>query len=140
MVYLRCLGEVLGFRETNSVQIIPAAKAGSLRGRATMKCPNCLTENPASVTRCVCGYDLKELEAKRVAERIEKGVKLYSKKNIVGSTFFGGPLAAGYLLFRNFKGLGNDDAARNSLLIAIGVTALLFGVVRTEIWDQIPGY
>jgi len=109
-----------------------------------MKCPNCLTENPASARRCDCGYDFKELEATRVAERIEKGVKLYSKNNIIGSAFFGGPLAPGYLISRNFKGLGNEDAARNALLIASGVTILLVGVlpflIPEQIWDQIPNF
>lgn len=81
-----------------------------------MKCPNCRTENPASVTRCVCGYDLKELEATRVAERIEKGVKLYSKNNIAGSTFFGGSLAGGYVISKNFRSLGKEDAARKPCL------------------------
>ena len=58
----------------------------------------------------------------------KQGVKLYSGSNIVGSALFGGPLAAGYLLSRNFKNLGNGDAARTSLLIAIGVIVLLAGI------------
>ena len=72
---------------------------------------------------------------------ISQGVKLYSSNNIVGATFFGGPLAAGYLLSKNFKKLGDRDAARTSLLIAIGVTVLLFGglfVIPEQIVDRIP--
>ena len=70
-------------------------------------------------------------------------VKLYSRNNIIGSTFFGGPLAAGYLLSKNFRLLGNHDSARKSLLITIGVTVLTFGALAAlpgEVVDKIPGY
>jgi len=54
-------------------------------------------------------------------------VGLHPAKNIVAATLLGGPLAGGYLISRNFKILGNDDAGENSLLIALATTAFIFG-------------
>ena len=100
-----------------------------------MKCPDCGLIVPQAAYDCECGHDFKP-GVPRAANTgasvgpaasfpLSQGVKLYSSINIVGSTFFGGPLAAGYLLSKNFKNLGDGDAARTSLLIAIGVTILL---------------
>ena len=54
-------------------------------------------------------------------------VGLHTQKNIVAATFLGGPLAGGYLIFRNFRNLGNDDAGEHSLLIAIIAAVVIFG-------------
>ena len=47
------------------------------------------------------------------------GYRLYSIRGMDIATFFGSFLAGGYLLSRNFRQLGDSDAARNSLLLGL---------------------
>lgn len=60
-------------------------------------------------------------------ENTTKDIKIYSSKAISGATFLGGPLAAGYLISENFKGLNRHDEGRKSLIIGIITTIILFG-------------
>ena len=53
-------------------------------------------------------------------------LKIFTNKAISIATFFGGPLAAGLLISKNFKVFGNENAARNSIFIGIISTILLF--------------
>jgi hypothetical protein len=45
--------------------------------------------------------------------------KLYKENAIVGATFLGGPLVAGYLAAENFKQLEQPAKARTAWIIAI---------------------
>jgi len=55
-----------------------------------------------------------------------KDIKLFSSRAISGATFLGGPLAAGYLINKNFKALNKPVEARITLIIGIITTILLF--------------
>ncbi len=69
--------------------------------------------------------------------------KLYSQKAITIATFFGGPLAAGFLARQNFINLGKGDYGRNSMYIGIISTILLFvGIfsIPENIINKIPNY
>ncbi|MGE4287547.1 MAG: hypothetical protein AB7E36_02570 [Salinivirgaceae bacterium] len=67
--------------------------------------------------------------------------KVFTNKAISVATFFGGPIAAGLLMAKNFKAFGNETAARNSVFWGIISTALLFAglfSIPEPIVDQIP--
>lgn len=55
-----------------------------------------------------------------------KKPKIFTNKMITAATFLGGPLAAGFLISKNYRVFGKDNAARNSLLIGIISTIILF--------------
>jgi hypothetical protein len=72
---------------------------------------------------------------------IENGLKLYSNRAITIATYFGGPIAAGILVRRNFINLGKTKYGRYSLYIGIISTILLFiGIysIPEGIIDKIP--
>jgi hypothetical protein len=74
-------------------------------------------------------------------ENNTKDIKLYSSKAISGATFLGGPLVAGYLIGENFKALDKPNEGRNSLIIGIISTIILFGgifMVPENMIDKIP--
>lgn len=58
-----------------------------------------------------------------------KDLKFYSKKAIGIATFFGGPLAAGYLIRENYLSLNKPDEAKKSLIIGIFSTILIFTII-----------
>lgn len=71
-----------------------------------------------------------------------KNLKLFSSKAIGGATFLGGPLAAGYMIGENFKSLDKPKEGRNSLIIGIVSTIILFAglyMIPEIIIDKIPG-
>lgn len=53
--------------------------------------------------------------------------KFYSQRAIAIATYFGGPLAAGYLARQNFINLGKADYGRYSMIIGVISTLLVFG-------------
>ena len=74
-------------------------------------------------------------------ENTTEHLKLYSSKAISGATFLGGPLAGGYLIGQNYKALNKPTQGRNSLLIGIISTILLFGgmfMLPESTIDNIP--
>lgn len=80
-------------------------------------------------------------ETELKVENNTKDIKLYSSKAIGGATFLGGPLAAGYLIGENFKAINKPTEGRNSLLIGIISTIVLFGgifLIPENIIDKIP--
>jgi hypothetical protein len=82
---------------------------------------------------------MTEQELKK--ENNTKDIKLYSSKAISGATFLGGPLAAGYLIGENFKALDKPNDGRNSLIIGIISTIILFGgifMIPENLIDKIP--
>jgi hypothetical protein len=71
----------------------------------------------------------------------ENKKKIFTNKAISVATFFGGPLAAGFLIAKNFKVFEKPDAARNSIFIGILSTILLFtGILLApeDIINKIP--
>lgn len=67
--------------------------------------------------------------------------KFYSQRAIAIATYFGGPLAAGYLARQNFINLGKADYGKYSMIIGIISTLLIFiGIFSTPeyIIDKIP--
>ncbi|MDD4528219.1 MAG: hypothetical protein PHF25_09385 [Candidatus Margulisbacteria bacterium] len=68
-------------------------------------------------------------------------MKLYSQRAIAIATYFGGPLAAGILIRKNFINLGKEKQGLNSLIIGILSTLLIFyGIfqIPESILDKIP--
>ena len=50
---------------------------------------------------------------------------VYSIKTIVISAFFGGVIASGYMLYQNFKALGEPAKARKTVFIVVGIIVAL---------------
>ena len=72
---------------------------------------------------------------------MEETKKFYSQKAISIATYFGGPLAAGYLIKKNFEVLNQPDNGQKSLIIGIISTLLLFAGIFSipePIIDKIP--
>ncbi|MDP2058418.1 MAG: hypothetical protein Q8J97_01680 [Flavobacteriaceae bacterium] len=71
----------------------------------------------------------------------ENTKKFYSQRAITIATYFGGPLAAGYLIKINYETLEQPDNAKKSLLYGIISTLLLFAVIFSipeDILNKIP--
>lgn len=80
-------------------------------------------------------------ETELLQENPTKNIKFYSSRAIWGATFFGGPLAAGYMIGENFKSLDRPIEAKNSLIIGIISTIIIFvGVflIPENIIEKIP--
>jgi hypothetical protein len=71
----------------------------------------------------------------------ESTKQLYSQRSIGIATFFGGPLAAGILVQRNYINLGNESHGTQALYLGIFSTLALFlGIfsLPEELVDKIP--
>jgi hypothetical protein len=55
--------------------------------------------------------------------------KIFREQAIMRGTFLGGPLAAGYLIAHNFKVFGEKDKVRNTWIISILATVLIFYII-----------
>lgn len=67
--------------------------------------------------------------------------KFYSQKAITIATYFGGPLAAGYLIKKNYQSLNQPDKASLSIKLGIISTLIIFAgifMIPEELIDQIP--
>lgn len=74
-------------------------------------------------------------------ENKTKDLKFYSQKAIGIATFFGGPLAAGYLIRENYLSLKKPEEGRKSLIIGIAFTIVLFGglfMIPESIINKVP--
>lgn len=74
-------------------------------------------------------------------ERIEETKRFYSQRAITIATYFGGPLAAGYLVKKNYESLEQPENARKSLIIGLLSTILLFAGIFSipeYIIDKMP--
>lgn len=72
---------------------------------------------------------------------MEEIKRFYSQRAITIATYFGGPLAAGFLVKKNYETLEQPDNARKSLIIGIVSTILIFAGIFSipeEIIDKIP--
>jgi 4-amino-4-deoxy-L-arabinose transferase-like glycosyltransferase len=66
-------------------------------------------------------------------------IRIYSPNQVAVFAFFGGPLAAIYVLWRNFRARGNDDGAAQIILYgSIFIVALM--VVLPILPDHFPNY
>jgi hypothetical protein len=66
------------------------------------------------------------------------GSKLFSVGQITLATFFGAPVAGCLLLAQNYRALGKDSAALQSLVIGIASTILLIAIFSC-LPDSVPG-
>jgi hypothetical protein len=65
--------------------------------------------------------------------------EIYSERQIQAGTILGGPIVAGYFFARNFRAFNEADKARNSLILSVIVTVLLFGgLMITPGAEKIP--
>ncbi|MBU3928901.1 MAG: hypothetical protein KKB74_13935 [Bacteroidetes bacterium] len=72
---------------------------------------------------------------------MEETKRFYSQRAISIATYFGGPLAAGYLVKKNYEALEQPDNARKSIIIGILSSILIFSGIFSipeEIIDKIP--
>lgn len=80
-------------------------------------------------------------EIENTTKNSPQNIKLYSTTSIGTATFWGGPLAAGYMIGENFKALGEPSKGRNALIIGIISTIVLFvGIfsLPDNLVDKIP--
>ena len=73
--------------------------------------------------------------------KIEEKIKFYSNRAISIATYFGGPIAAGILIRKNFLNLGKEKEGLIALVVGIVSTILLFwGIfqIPEPIIDKIP--
>lgn len=67
--------------------------------------------------------------------------KFYSEKQIYVSTFLGGPIPPGLLIYRNFKNMGEGRKAITALMLTFVFTILLFFTLfqlPEQIIDKVP--
>jgi len=72
---------------------------------------------------------------------MEEHLKLYSNREITIATYFGGPMAAGYLVKKNYQVMGDSKKGVLSLVIGIVSTILIFAGIFSlpdSIIDKIP--
>ncbi|MDX9847837.1 MAG: hypothetical protein RBT74_12715 [Tenuifilaceae bacterium] len=60
---------------------------------------------------------------------VEKKHKVFTNQAISMATFFGGPLAAGFLMAKNYIAFGNRPAAQNTLIISFISSILVLALV-----------
>jgi hypothetical protein len=67
--------------------------------------------------------------------------KIFTKKTILFATFLGGPLVAGFLIYKNYKIFGKEESAQKALIISIICTVLLFAgifLIPTSVIEKFP--
>lgn len=64
--------------------------------------------------------------------------KIYSDKLISTATFLGGPLVAGYLIAQNYKTFNEPSNIRNTWILAISGTILIFGCLFLPFVEKLP--
>lgn len=57
----------------------------------------------------------------------QKTKKVYKSGAIIGGTFLGGPMVAGYMFAENFKALSEPEKAKSAWIISIIATVVIFG-------------
>lgn len=72
---------------------------------------------------------------------MEEQKKIFSQQAIAIATYIGGPVAAAYLVKKNYQAFDQDDNGKKALIIGIISTILLFGGIFSipeHIIDKIP--
>jgi len=59
------------------------------------------------------------MEDQNILDEVKPIGKIYNEKSISLGAFFGGPIAAGYLLIENYKSLGKDGVINKAWIITI---------------------
>ena len=100
-----------------------------------------LTSAPASFESTCDFYDenQKLKEKKIISKKAE--IKLFSQKSISAATYFGGPLAAGYMIGQNYKSLNNQRASVQSFIIGALSSFVLMAVILSipdHIMAEVP--
>ncbi len=67
-------------------------------------------------------------------------LKIYKENAVLPAAFFGGPLAAGYIIAENFKLLGEKQKVKTTWVITILVTIVIFGATIFILNDKVPNY
>jgi hypothetical protein len=78
---------------------------------------------------------------KALDEPVNEQYSLFTNRAISGATYLGGPLAAGILMYINFKNLGNKEAANKSLALGISVSLVLVFIVimiSNQVLESVP--
>ena len=65
----------------------------------------------------------------QATDMTEKKRKVYPMNSIVGGTFLGGPLAAGYLISENFKTLDQKEKVLPTWAITVAASMVIFGSI-----------
>ncbi len=65
---------------------------------------------------------ITEIDQKEIPQ-----IKLYKDKSMYAVAFFGGPLAAGYIIAENFKALNDRERYKKTWFITIAVCVFIFG-------------
>ncbi len=69
--------------------------------------------------------------------------RVFTRKAIGIATYFGGPIVAGYLVSKNYKLFGDEEKARNAILLSILFFVIfieLFFLIPDPISDKIPNF
>jgi len=67
--------------------------------------------------------------------------KVYKIREVGIGAFIGGPLAAGYMLFKNYKTFGKDQLAKRTVWITLLSSVLILGaIILVTFEDTFPSY
>ncbi len=83
------------------------------------------------------------IKVQKIINLMEESRKLYSQRTIAIATYIGTPAVAGYLVQKNYQAFGQDIKGRNSLIIGIVSTLLMFIAIFSipeHIIDKIPNF
>jgi hypothetical protein len=72
---------------------------------------------------------------------MDNSEKIFTKKSILFATFLGGPLVAGFLIFKNYKVFRKYETAQKALIISIVCTIITFSgifLIPSNIIDKFP--
>ncbi len=64
--------------------------------------------------------------------------KIYTTKTIILSSFFGGVLVSGYMLYKNFKSFGEQKKAKITIIVTGLILIAIFATLFVPILDNIP--
>lgn len=78
-----------------------------------------------------------ELPTANLNEQNTASISLYQLSAVALATFFGTVLAGGYIMYINFKNLGLEKKAKNSLIYSFIATILILGISML-IPDEVP--
>lgn len=66
--------------------------------------------------------------------------RLYSSESVLLATFFGGPLAGGYMTAENFKFMGEQEKAKHTWVLTLLSVSVLIGFLQFAQGSKVPWY
>lgn len=72
---------------------------------------------------------------------MDNSQKIFTKKSILFASFLGGPLVAGFLIYKNYRVFEKYETAQKSLIISIVCTIIIFSgifLIPSNIIDKFP--